>query len=94
MSTQKGERGKFTILQVFSVFYFVAGVLLLAAMTQTKNMPFYIGFIGALNVAVSYSLTKMRKWSLYLTVFVSILSLIFGCAAMMAGCILFSSSII
>ena len=73
-----------TPLYAFSISYFITGIMLLVGMTQSRYVPIHLGIIGLLNIAVSYGITKMKKWSLYLTILTSTLSLVFGCTIVTA----------
>lgn len=73
-----------TALYALSISYFVAGVILLAAMTQSKYVPFHLGLIGALNILVSYSMTRMRWWSTYVAALISLVNLVFGSVTLSA----------
>jgi len=47
-------------------------------MTQPKYMPIHLGILGILDIIVSYGITKMRRWSLYVAASTSVLGLVFG----------------
>jgi len=68
----------FAASHILSALYFIAGVALLALMTQPKYMPIHLGILGILDIIVSYGITKMRRWSLYVAASTSVLSLVFG----------------
>ncbi|MEM2913240.1 MAG: hypothetical protein QXR06_02720 [Candidatus Bathyarchaeia archaeon] len=86
----KKERSLFTVPNILSMLYFVSGVMLIASMSLAGGLPIHLGLVGSLNIAVSYSLTKKRKWSFYIAVFSSLLSLTFGFTTLTALMALFS----
>jgi len=62
----------------FSFFYFVAGIALVAALFQSSSVPVHIGLLGVLSLVVSYGLTRMKRWALFLTVLTALLGVSFG----------------
>jgi len=63
---------------ILSISCLIAGVILIIMATQSKYMPFHLTFIGTLNIIVSYGITVREKWALYLALFTSLVSLLFG----------------
>ncbi|MBS7654859.1 hypothetical protein KEJ43_07315 [Candidatus Bathyarchaeota archaeon] len=86
----KKERSLFTVPNILSMLYFVSGVMLIASMSLAGGLPIHLGLVGALNITVSYSLTKKKKWSFYIAVFSSLLSITFGFTTLTALMALFS----
>lgn len=78
------------IFYILSIAYFAIGIILLVAMTQSRYMPFHLGLIGALNIFASYSMTRMRWWSIYAVALISIVNLVFGSVTLAAAVSLFS----
>lgn len=68
----------FAASHILSASYFIAGVALLALMTQPRYIPVHLGILGILNIIVSYSISKMKRWALYLCASTSTLGLVFG----------------
>ncbi|MEM1582527.1 MAG: hypothetical protein QXK89_08480 [Candidatus Bathyarchaeia archaeon] len=91
MSGENEKAGSPKALYMMSISYFVAGVVLLVAMTQTKYMPPHLGLIGVLNMVASYSITRMKRRSLYTIFFVSLISIIFSLISLATILSLFSS---
>jgi len=84
----------FAAPHVLSVLYFIVGVALLALITQPKYMPIHLGLLGIINIVVSYGITRMKKWSLYISVYASFLGLVFGGFSLAATVISFSSDMV
>ncbi len=86
----KKERSLFTMPNILSVLYFVSGAMLIASMSLAGGLPLHLGLVGALNILVSYSLTKKKKMSLYIAIFTSLLNFTFGFITLTALMVLFS----
>lgn len=69
---------KISGFQIFSVFYLITGIILLAVLIQYGSILAHLGLLGALSLIVFYGLYAMKKWALYLTVSVSLLGISFG----------------
>jgi hypothetical protein len=96
MGTEEGkrERPSFTSMpNALSMLCFVSGVILIASMSLAGGALLHLGFIGALNIAVSYGLTKKKRWTLHIAIFTSLLGLIFGSITLTALIALFSPDI-
>lgn len=96
MGTEEGKREQpsfKSMPNVLSMLCFVSGVILIASMSLAGGIPLHLGFVGALNIAVSYSLTKKKRWTLYIAIFTSLLGLIFGSITLTALAALFSPDI-
>ena len=76
--------GKIKGFQVFSIFYLVTGISLLAMLLQTSSVLVHVGLLGALSLIVSYGLIAMKKWAFFLTAFISLLGISFGCVTVYA----------
>lgn len=87
---KKGEKSIFKFSNIISALYFLSGVVLLASMSLIVGLPIHLALVGALNISTSYSLVKMKKWSFYITVVNSLISLVFGCVSLIALIFLFS----
>jgi len=61
-----------------SGFYFVTGIIMLIILVLSGGTPIHIGLIGILSIAVSYGLSKMKRWALYLLTIVFFSGLTFG----------------
>jgi len=77
-------------LYIMSISCFIAGIALLIVTAQSKYVPYHLAFIGALNILASYGITVMRKWAFYLTLFTSLVSLVFGSVTLAATLMLFN----
>lgn len=91
--SDRKERSFFTMPNILSTFYFISGVMLIASMGLAGGLPLHLGLVGALNIAVSYSLTKKKKWSFYIVIFTSLLSLTFGFVTLTALMAFFSPNV-
>ncbi|MBS7639970.1 MAG: hypothetical protein QW600_02485 [Candidatus Bathyarchaeia archaeon] len=78
------------ISHILSIAYFAIGIILLVVMTQSKHTPFHLGLVGALNIFASYSMTKMKWWSVYAVAIISLVNLVFGSVTLAAAVSLFS----
>jgi len=68
----------------FSFFYLITGIVLSIIMVQSESVPIHVGFLGALSLIASYGLNRMKKWALFLTVFISLSGITFGCVTVYA----------
>lgn len=96
MATTKKSRTAeaFATHHILSALYFIAGATLLALMTQPKYIPAHLGLLGILNIIVSYSITKMKRWTLYVTASTSLLGLVFGGFSLAVTISFFSSDLV
>ncbi|MBS7634529.1 hypothetical protein KEJ34_03395 [Candidatus Bathyarchaeota archaeon] len=86
----KKEQSLFAMPNILSMLYFLSGAMLIASMSLAGGVPLHLGLVGALNISVSYSLTKKKKRSLYIAIFTSLLNLTFGFIILTALMALFS----
>jgi len=70
--------GKASFLSLFSFFYLIAGIVLLASLFQTSYPPAHVGLIGVLSLIDSYGLNKTKRWALFLTILTALLGISFG----------------
>ena len=96
MTAAKKSKGAeiFAVPHILSVSYFIVGVALLALITQPKYMPIHLGLLGIINIVVSYGITRMKRWSLYIAAYASFLGLVFGGFSLAATVISFSSDMV
>lgn len=92
MENRKKRKQIFSVSNIISAFYFISGVILLASISLINGLPIHLALIGVLNISASYSLTRMRKWSLYVIVANSLISLVFGCTSLIALIFLFNQN--
>jgi uncharacterized membrane protein (DUF2068 family) len=76
--------GKITIFSLFSFFYLIAGIALIAALFGSGSLPVHVSMLGALSLIVSYGLNRMKRWALFLTVLTALVSISFGCVTVYA----------
>lgn len=75
---QKSNSIKVSAAHVLGTFYFIAGIMLLVLMAQSRYMPFYLGLIGVLNMIASYGIVRARRPWLHMVIYVSLINIIFG----------------
>ncbi|MEM1515063.1 MAG: hypothetical protein QXH24_03330 [Candidatus Bathyarchaeia archaeon] len=84
---------KIATAHIISVAYFIAGLALIITTTQSKYVPIHASLVGMLNVIASCGIYGRRKWSLYMVVFISIISFTFGSMSLVAMIYNFSHDI-
>jgi drug/metabolite transporter (DMT)-like permease len=89
----KREQSFFAAPKILSMLYFVSGIILIASMNLAGGIPLHLCLVGALNIAVSYSLTKKKRWTFHIVILTSLLGLILGGITLAALIVLFSPDI-
>lgn len=67
-----------TIPHMLSIAYFIAGVALIVATSQSRYMPIHVGLVGVLNIIASCGIYGKRRRAFYMLIFISLISLAFG----------------
>ena len=67
-----------SVFSILSVLYLIVGVGLLVMLIQSDFTLFHIGLLGALNLIAFYGLIREERWTIYLTVCLSLTGTIFG----------------
>lgn len=89
------EKGvKISAAYLIGTSYFIAGIILLVVMAQSKYTPFHLGLIGTLNIIASYGIVRARKMWPYIVAYISLVSLIFGSINIAASAKLLNQNLI
>lgn len=78
------EKGKGVIQPLLSIAYFIAGIVLIIASTQSKYIPIHACLVGVLNIIASCGVYWRRKWTYHILVFISLISIVFGFSTLAA----------
>ncbi|GEM_PF-733206 len=63
---------------VFSVFYAVAGAVLIYVLALSRFNLYHVGVLGFLSLITAYGLITMKRWSVLLVVVLFCLGITFG----------------
>ena len=62
----------------FSVFYMIAGAVLIYVLALSSFNLYHVGVLGFLSLITAYGLIRMKPWSVLLVVVLFILGITFG----------------
>lgn len=88
------EKRRITVPHILSVAYFIAGITLLIVAAQSRYIPIHASFVGLLNMISSCGVHIKKKWMLYMLIFVSLISFVFGSATLAATILTFNHDLI